>query len=78
MIDDTIEENPYTDKNELVCWHYSHSKGKCVKGINLLSGLIRYGDIALPIACEPVCKDALFCDIAKRKKNVKNYYKRNV
>lgn len=66
-IDDTIEEKPYTDQNELVCWHYSHAKGKCVKGINLLSGLIRYGDIALPIACEPVCKDVVFCDIATRK-----------
>jgi len=66
-IDDTIEEKPYTDENELVCWHYSHAKGKCVKGINLLSGLIRYGDVALPIACEPVCKDVVFCDIATRK-----------
>ena len=66
-IDDTIEEKPYTDENELVCWHYSHAKGKCVKGINLLSGLVRYCDVALPIACEPVCKDVVFCDIATRK-----------
>ena len=66
-IDDTIEEKPYTDENELVCWHYSHAKGKCVKGINLLSGLVRYGDIALPIACEPVCKIAVSCDIVTRK-----------
>src|SRR3990167_6491376 len=66
-IDDTIEEKPYTDENELVCWHYSHAKGKCVKGINLLSGLVRYGDVALPIACESVCKDVVFCNIATRK-----------
>jgi uncharacterized protein YrzB (UPF0473 family) len=66
-IDDTIEEKPYTDENELVCWHYSHAKSKCVKGINLLSGLIRHGDVALPIACEPVCKDVVFCDIATKK-----------
>lgn len=66
-IDDTIEEKPYTDENELVCWHYSHAKGKCVKGINLLSGLVRYGDIALPITCEPIYKDVVFCDIATRK-----------
>jgi hypothetical protein len=25
IIDDTIEEKPYTDDSELVCWHYSSS-----------------------------------------------------
>lgn len=23
IIDDTIEEKPYTDESELVCWHYT-------------------------------------------------------
>jgi hypothetical protein len=31
VIDDTIEEKPYTDESELVCWHYDHSKGRSVK-----------------------------------------------
>lgn len=39
IIDDTIEEKPYTDESELVCWHYDHTKGRNVKGINLLSTL---------------------------------------
>ncbi|WP_395167823.1 hypothetical protein ACGP04_08395 [Piscirickettsia salmonis] len=25
-LDDTVEEKPYTDENDVVCWHYSHSK----------------------------------------------------
>ena len=37
ILDDTIEEKTYTDENEIVCWHYSHAKGRHVKGINLLS-----------------------------------------
>lgn len=76
-LDDTIEEKPYTDENQLVCWHYSHAKGKCVKGINLLSGLVRYGDIALPIACEPVCKIAVSCDIATKKETRKSKITKN-
>jgi hypothetical protein len=24
IIDDTIEEKPYTDESELICWHYDH------------------------------------------------------
>lgn len=67
ILDDTIEEKTYTDENEIMCWHYSHAKGRCIKGVNLLSCLVRYGDIALPIAYEPICKDVLFCDIATKK-----------
>jgi hypothetical protein len=67
IIDDTIEEKTYTDENELICWHYSHSKGRCVKGVNLLSCLVRYGDVAFPIAYELVRKDVIFCDVATKK-----------
>ena len=67
ILDDTIEEKTYTDENEIICWHYSHAKGRCVKGVNLLSCLVRYGDIALPIAYEPICKDLIFSEIATRK-----------
>ena len=43
IIDDTIEEKPYTDENEIICWHFSHAKERCIKGINILSCLVRYG-----------------------------------
>jgi hypothetical protein len=33
IIDDTIEEKPYTDESEIVCWHYDHSQGRNVKGV---------------------------------------------
>jgi hypothetical protein len=67
IIDDAIEEKPYTDENEIIAWHFSHAKGRCVKGINILSGLIRYGDIALPIAYEVISKDLHFCDVKTKK-----------
>ena len=67
ILDDTIEEKTYTDENAIICWHYLHAKARHVKGVNLLSCLVRYGDVALPIAYEPVCKDVTFCDIATRK-----------
>jgi hypothetical protein len=67
ILDDTIEEKMHTNENEIICWHYSHSKGRCVKGVNLLSCLVRYGDVALPISYEPIHKDVLFCDVATKK-----------
>jgi DDE superfamily endonuclease len=56
IIDDTIEEKPYTDESELVCWHYDHSKSRNVKGINLLSTLYQVGDLSVPVAFELVKK----------------------
>jgi hypothetical protein len=56
IIDDTIEEKPYTDESELICWHYDHSKGRTVKGMNLLSTLYRVGEVSIPVAFELVKK----------------------
>ena len=40
ILDDSIQEKPYTDENEIMCWHYSHAKGIHVKGANLLSCIV--------------------------------------
>src|SRR3954452_15230906 len=57
IIDDTIEEKPYTDESELICWHYDHSKGRNIKGINLLSTLYQVGDVSIPVAFELVIEN---------------------
>lgn len=67
IVDDSIEEKPYTDENEIVAWHYSHAKGKCLKGINIISSLVRYGDISFPIGYEEIHKDIAFCDVSTKK-----------
>ncbi len=28
---DAVQEKPHTDENEMMCWHYDHSKGKAVQ-----------------------------------------------
>ena len=28
IFDDTILEKPYTDENDMICWHWDHSKKK--------------------------------------------------
>lgn len=77
IIDDTIEEKPYTDENGIVCWHFSHTKGQHVKGINLLSCLIRYEDKAFPIGFETVCKDLYFSDIKTKQTRRKSSITKN-
>lgn len=66
ILDDSIEDKPYTDENEVNCWHYSHAKGDVVKGINCLSCMVRYDDFSLPIVYEIIKKDIQYCDIKTR------------
>lgn len=51
-IDDTIQEKPHSQENELICWHYDHTKGQTVKGINLLSAVLTTDElVSLPLNC---------------------------
>ncbi len=68
ILDDTLEEKPKTDENEVVAWYFDHSQGKSVKGINLVSALVRYGDIAIPVGFEVVRKNQEFLDPATGKR----------
>ena len=67
IVDDTIEEKPYTDESELVCWHYDHSKGRAVKGINLVNVLYQTGKIRLPVNYTLVEKELWVWDEKKKK-----------
>ena len=49
IIDDSIEEKPYTDENEIVCWHYDHALGRNIKGINFMTALYHSQGVSLPI-----------------------------
>jgi hypothetical protein len=73
IFDDTIIEKQYTDENDIMCWHFDHSKGRNVKGINLLNTLYHSNDVSIPVAFEIVHKHA-YCDLetreVKRKSNI--------
>jgi len=62
IIDDSIEEKPYTDENDLICWHYDHCKDRNVKGINFVSTLYQNKDLALPIGFRLVAKTEVYFD----------------
>jgi DDE superfamily endonuclease len=66
IFDDTIQEQAWTDENEVMCWHFDHCKGRSVKGINLLNALYHSGEAAIPGAFEVVRKPLQFCDVITR------------
>ena len=50
IFDDRIEEKPHTDENEIICWHYDHTKGRNVKGLNFLTTMYYSQEVSLPVA----------------------------
>lgn len=62
VMDDSIAHKPHTDPSELIGWHYDHTTGTSVKGINFLTTLYCIGDVSLPVAFALVEKDEEFTD----------------
>ena len=62
IIDDSIEEKPYTDENDIVCWHYDHSKDRRLKGINFVTALYRAQEVSLPVGFHLVAKTETYLD----------------
>ena len=56
IIDDSIQGKPYTKENDLICWHFDHSKHRHVKGVNFLTGLYYSWGISVPVSVEFVTK----------------------
>jgi len=54
--DDSIEEKRYTDESELICWHYDHTFGRSVRGVNFLTAFVEVGGMRLPCAVEFIQK----------------------
>ena len=62
IVDDSIAEKPYTDENDIICWHYDHSQQRNVKGINFVTCLYHNHGISLPVGVELVQKTEGYTD----------------
>ena len=57
VLDDSLQDKPWTDESELVCWHFDHSKQRSIKGVNFMSSLLVCDDVSIPVGVEFVKKD---------------------
>jgi hypothetical protein len=62
IVDDSILEKPHTDQNAMVRYHYDHSQGRSVRGVNFLSLLYQNQELSLPIAVELIEKTEPYTD----------------
>ena len=81
IFDDTIIHKPYTDENNIVSWHYDHTSGTTVKGINLLTTFYNTTNndktLTVPIAFDIVTKYECYCDINTKKIIYKSEFTKN-
>ena len=74
IVDDSISEKPSTDENDIVCWHYDHSKDCQVKGINFMTALYHSQAVSLPVGFTLIAKTEVYFDpksgLAKRRSPV--------
>jgi hypothetical protein len=78
IIEDSIEEKPYTDENDIVCWHYDHSRDRLLKGINFLTALYSSQDVSIPVGFHLVAKTEEYVDPKTQKEKRRSPVSKNV
>jgi hypothetical protein len=77
ILDDSIEEKPYTDENDIVCWPYDHSKDRILKGSNFLTALYRSQGVNIPVGFHLVAKTEKYTDPKTQKEKRRSPVSKN-
>ena len=83
IFDDFIIEKAYTDENDLICWHWDHSKRRNIKGINVLNAFYHTQKggqpeaLRVPVGFETIKKTIRFCDLKTKKEKRKSSISKN-
>jgi len=83
IFDDTLISKPYTDENDLICWHWDHSKNRNEKGVNLLTAFYHTHSptssepLRIPVSFECVKKTVRFLDSKTGKEKRKSAVTKN-
>lgn len=62
IIDDSVEAKPYSGCNELISWHFDHTVGRSIKGVNFISAIYNSWQMSLPAGVAFVRKDIAYTD----------------
>jgi len=62
IVDDSIAEKPYTDENDIICWHFDHAQDRLVKGINFMTTLYHSQGVSLPVGYTLIAKTEYYLD----------------
>lgn len=77
IFDDTVEEKPYTDESDLITYHFDHTVGRSVKGLNIVSCLYHSKATSVAVGFEPVKKPLKYLDPKTGKERRKSLKTKN-
>ena len=83
IFDDTIISKPHMKENDLISWHWDHSKGTSVKVINLLTAFYHTESdqlkcpLRIPICYENIIKNVFYTDSKRGKEKRKSKQTKN-
>lgn len=78
IVDDSVSEKPYTDENDIICWHYDHASQGMVKGIHFITALYHYQGVSLPVGVTLVAKTEHYVDAKDGKAKRRSPIEKNV
>ena len=73
ILDNSICHKPHSQENDIINYHYDHAEGRTVKGVNLLTAMVKYDDVAFPVGFEVVKKDQI--GVKENKKGKEQMYR---
>ena len=72
IVDDSIVEKAHTKPNAMVTWHWDHSKGRNVKGVNFVTLMYHSKDMSVPVSVTLVEKTEGYIDKKTGKEKCKS------
>jgi hypothetical protein len=75
IIDDSIEAKPYSDKSSLINWHFDHTVGRAVKGVNFITAHYHSWEMSIPVNVQFVIKDRTVIGKNGKSKNMSSISK---
>ena len=67
ILDDSVEAKPHSRLSSLINYHFDHTVGKSVKGVNFLSALYYSQEVSIPVGVKFVIKDEAYKENGKTK-----------
>lgn len=62
VLDDSVEAKPHSKCNDLIRYHFDHTQGKSVKGVNFISAVYNSWEMSIPVGVDFVLKEEAYAD----------------
>lgn len=77
IVDDSVEEKKYSKCNGLIQWHFDHTQGRSVKGVNFITAIYNSWEMSIPVGVDFVKKEEKYIDKKTGKEKLRSSVSKN-